>query len=231
MPYAGLDKVNLLRTFDIPLGDQAKLMNRQMGDLLHHPSSQILSSAIVKESIDMKSEMDPQFKASRFSVHFTSFKTPTSGIEATQLPTQFVFKYRFFTFEEEVTKPMQLMADSYVDEGKAVINAGVAYYLRKVNTSFTSNMANRENIADQLSRTTFSVDPSASGIDDQHVMFAKYLKDRYLTVDIFDGVSQFYFGSCKIPLYDLLRQGKQMVVRPKECEIFNPENSKYLGFL
>lgn len=60
---------------------------------------------------------------------------------------------------------------------------------------------------------------------------AEYLRDRYLTIDCFDSTTQFFFGTCKIPLYELLRGGKNEVVRPKECEIFEPENSLYQGFL
>ena len=52
-----------------------------------------------------------------------------------------------------------------------------------------------------------------------------------MTIEIFDGESQFYFGSCKVPLFELLRQGKPVVVRAKECEIFDPEQAKYKGFL
>ena len=182
-----------------------------MGDLLHHPSSQIISSAIVKDNLDMKKEMEPTFKASRFSVHFTSFKTPSTGMDSSKLPSKFVFKFRFFTFEEEVTAPMQLVSDTYVDGNKPVINAGVAYYLRRVeaNDYIADNLAPQGNFAHQMTRIEFVIDPSQSKIEDEHKKLAYYLKDRYLTIDIFDGVTQFFFGSCKIPLFDLLRQSKQ----------------------
>ena len=69
------------------------------------------------------------------------------------------------------------------------------------------------------------MDPSASRIEDEHQRLANYLKERYLTIDCYDAVTQFYFGSTKVPLFDLLRQGKNIVVRPKECEIFNPDSN------
>ena len=78
---------------------------------------------------------------------------------------------------------------------------------------------------------TFDIDPSKSKIKDEAEKFAHYLKERYLTVDIFDANTKFFFGSCKIPLFELLRQQKNQIVRAKDCEIFNPENSQYNGSL
>jgi hypothetical protein len=60
---------------------------------------------------------------------------------------------------------------------------------------------------DNIIKVTFDVDPSLSKIADEHLNLAKYLKERYMTVDIFDAQSRFYFGSCKIPLFELCRQG------------------------
>jgi len=56
---------------------------------------------------------------------------------------------------------------------------------------------------------------------------AEYLKEKYLTIDVFDAASRFFYGSCKIPLFEIMRQNIQggTVVRAKECEIFNPHNS------
>ena len=39
VPYAGFDKVNLLRTTDLSIRDQANLMKQGLGDLLHHPTA------------------------------------------------------------------------------------------------------------------------------------------------------------------------------------------------
>ena len=39
VPYAGFEKVNLLRTMDLAPSEQAKLANRGLGDLLSHPSA------------------------------------------------------------------------------------------------------------------------------------------------------------------------------------------------
>jgi hypothetical protein len=51
----------------------------------------------------------------------------------------------------------------------------------------------------------YEIDGSVSKIEDEHLKFAKYLKERFLTIDIFDAQNRFYFGSCKIPLFEMLR--------------------------
>ena len=51
----------------------------------------------------------------------------------------------------------------------------------------------------------FEIDPSISRIKDEHMKLAGYLRERFLTVDIFDGDSLFLYGSTKIPLFELLR--------------------------
>jgi len=33
---------------------------------------------------------------------------------------------------------------------------------------------------------TFNIDPSISKMPDEHIKLCEYLKDRYLTIDIFD---------------------------------------------
>jgi hypothetical protein len=81
---------------------------------------------------------------------------------------------------------------------------------------------------------TFDVDPGKSEIPNENMKLVKYLRERYLTIDIFDGDSKFFFGSCKIPLYELCRQRKNGIVKPKTCEIFNPDgeaDGKENGFL
>ena len=52
---------------------------------------------------------------------------------------------------------------------------------------------------------TFSIDPSESKIINEHVKLANYLKERFLTIDIFDVKTKFFYGSCKIPLFEILR--------------------------
>lgn len=53
--------------------------------------------------------------------------------------------------------------------------------------------------------------------------------ERFMTVDIFDGDSLFLYGTCKIPLFELMRQGRSVVVRAKECEMCDPDTGEFKG--
>ena len=57
-----------------------------------------------------------------------------------------------------------------------------------------------------LLSVSFDIDPSLILIKDEHAHLAHYLKDRYLSIEIFDADSCFHYASCKIPLYELMRQ-------------------------
>jgi len=39
----------------------------------------------------------------------------------------------------------------------------------------------------------------------QHKLFSTYLHERALTIDLWNGDSLMHFGSCKIPLFLLMR--------------------------
>jgi hypothetical protein len=39
VPYAGFEKINLLKVSDMSTKDQANLIKQGLGDLLHHPSA------------------------------------------------------------------------------------------------------------------------------------------------------------------------------------------------
>ena len=80
-----------------------------------------------------------------------------------------------------------------------------------------------------LLAVTFNVDPSLSRIADEHSRLSGYLYDRFLTVDVFDAESLFLYGTCKIPLFELMRQGRGSVVRAKECEMCDPDSGDFRG--
>lgn len=82
-----------------------------------------------------------------------------------------------------------------------------------------------------LVHVEFQIDPSISKILQEHVHLSKYLRERFLTVDVFDGDSLFLWGSCKVPLYELLRQQRPNVVRAKECEMCDPATGEDRGAL
>ena len=81
----------------------------------------------------------------------------------------------------------------------------------------------------------FDVDPSLNTDDyqeeEEHMHLAKYLKDRVLTVDVWNGESLMHFGTCKIPLSAFMRQGEASKVVASEYDICEPELGNSIGAL
>ena len=62
-------------------------------------------------------------------------------------------------------------------------------------------------------------------------MFCEYLKDRVLTIDIWNGDSMLHFGTCKVPLHLLMRQGEPSKVIAQEFLVMEPEQAEVVGGL
>ena len=107
VPYAGFEKVNLLKTVDLSIFEQASLMKQGLGDLLHHPTAQVLSSSINKDRFDMKLEANDTLKASQIQIKFISYKTPQGITQG--FPKKFQIRFKFFTFDEVRTKYLALL--------------------------------------------------------------------------------------------------------------------------
>jgi hypothetical protein len=86
---------------------------------------------------------------------------------------------------------------------------GSQYLLEKVDkTSSSASVLDGLNVI-----RIFDIDPSLKeGLDDDdvddHMQLAKYLKERVMTIDLWNGDSLMHFGTCKIPLYAFMRQGE-----------------------
>jgi len=90
------------------------------------------------------------------------------------------------------------------EEGRPKLDPSTAYFL-KVSHSRSAKADNSVPGSDDIVTVNFEVDPSVSLIPDEHLKFAKYLKERFLTIDIFDAETMFYFGTCKFPLFETMR--------------------------
>lgn len=66
---------------------------------------------------------------------------------------------------------------------------------------------------------------------EQHRIFCKYLSERVLTIDIWNGDSLMHFGTCRIPLYLLMRQGEPSKVIGQEFDIIESEFAERVGGL
>ena len=74
---------------------------------------------------------------------------------------------------------------------------------------------------------TFDIDPSVSRIDDEHMKLARYMKEQFLTIDIYDADSKFLFATAKVPMFELLREQSPHVVRAKEVEASAPDSAEF----
>lgn len=70
-----------------------------------------------------------------------------------------------------------------------------------------------------------------SKILDEHLLLAHYLREKVLTIDIWDGDSLMHFGVAKAPLHKHMRQGEPTNISAFELDICDPEHGVYLGGL
>lgn len=77
----------------------------------------------------------------------------------------------------------------------------------------------------------FKVDPSESKVKDENLALVRYLKDRNLSVDLFNAHSKIHFGTVKVPMVTLLRQGKDLHSTGQEVDVFDPKYGKSIARL
>lgn len=56
VPLPGVKGINLLKTQDMSAQERNKLSRAGLGDLLYHPTADLISSAIVKDRLQMELE-------------------------------------------------------------------------------------------------------------------------------------------------------------------------------
>ena len=58
VPFPGMENFNLLKTHDLSQIDKNKLVKAGLGDMLHHPTAEIMSSSIIKNKLDLNLEQN-----------------------------------------------------------------------------------------------------------------------------------------------------------------------------
>ena len=71
----------------------------------------------------------------------------------------------------------------------------------------------------------FLIDPSVSKMKDENITFAEYLIERELSINVYDADSLMQFGQCRVPLFEMLRQGRPCIARAKSCDVCSFEAS------
>ena len=62
--------------------------------------------------------------------------------------------------------------------------------------------------------------------------FAKYLKEQILQIDVWDGgEDQTHYGTARVPLVRLLRQGQPSIVMPFQFDLYEQTLNTWVGQL
>lgn len=142
-------------------------------------------------------EVADPLKASTVTFKFICFKTPWGGLD--RVPRKFFFSFKFFTFPTVKTGTVKLN-----NNNDSALKGGEPYYLQRVMPQ--AQIRNESTMVDpNMLSVAFNVDPSISHIPEENVRLSEYLYDRFLTVDVFDAESLFLYGTCKVPLFELLK--------------------------
>lgn len=75
----------------------------------------------------------------------------------------------------------------------------------------------------------FDVDPSLTRNSEYYYEYLKYLYRKTLNIDIWDAETLMLYGTIKIPLKHLLRQGRQVATVTREFEVIDPNFSRIKG--
>lgn len=76
-----------------------------------------------------------------------------------------------------------------------------------------------------------SMNPDVEDDNQEHMNLARYLKERILTVDLWNGESLMHFGTCKVPMAAFMRQSAPSKVVAQEYDICEPEYGQNVGSL
>jgi len=77
----------------------------------------------------------------------------------------------------------------------------------------------------------FDVDPSLAEEEegDDSMQLARYLKERVLTIDVWNADSLMHVGTCKVPLSSFMRQGEPSRIVAQEYDLCEAEFGTYIG--
>ena len=85
---------------------------------------------------------------------------------------------------------------------------------------FTKTRPAIEQILDRGLQCQFDINPVSTQNAQEHAKFAKYLKEQILQIEVWDGgADQTHFGTARVPLVRLLRQGQPSVVMPFQFDL------------
>lgn len=187
--------------------DKVSLLRVGVGRNLLDPETE---ARLIASEPRLDLELHDPYKASTITFKFVAVKTPFQFPNGLAYPSKVYFTFKFFTFTavHSETCTLRVAGDGAHDShDNGHIKLGTQYLLSK------QADASLGGVGGGLNRI-FDVDPSLEirdeeeGGNDEHMQLAKYLKERILTIDIWNGDSLMHFGTCKVPLNAFMRQGE-----------------------
>ena len=163
-------------------------------------------------------ELDDPFKASTLTFKFVAVKTAFSQA---CIPSKLYFTFKFYTFHTVHSETVSLKT-----EGQP-LKLGTQYFLQKIMEQLPLDNAALSFNFDVDS----SMNPDVEDDNQEHMNLARYLKDRILTVDLWNGESLMHFGTCKVPMAAFMRQSAPSKVVAQEYDICEPEYGQNVGSL
>jgi hypothetical protein len=205
-------------------------------------------------------ELRDQFIASTVSFRLVAFKTLAVQPSSRSVPKRMFFSLKFYNFRESKTEqtllrlPLKVaknMAQQHTlqqnasgDKDESLLKDSQYFLMRfkGVKKVVTGSLLTKNKIEEEYEglesgvSSSFDFDPSQHAIDEktmknQHESFCRYLDERAMTIDIWDGDSLMLFGQVRIPLYLLMRQGDPIKVVGQEFEVIESETSQKIGAL
>ena len=183
-----------------------------------------------KPKLDL--ELKDMLRACEINIKFVFFKTPQYLNREIRMPKKVFFTAKFFTKRQTKTGNVSLrlpkaQASGQGSDPSGPLLANQQYFLMRQKATEESKEGKKnpmqiksatdmeyESLRNDL-EIKFDFDPSldaenAKAEEGQHKIFCEYLYGRNMTIDIWNGESMMHFGSCKIPLQLLMRQGQPL---------------------
>ena len=127
----GTDKMNLLKVSELNRDELQRLKADGFQELINFPTANIHTFSSNKELLQLAAERADKLNASQFEIKIAMFKT--RGGNVGRVPRRFVFKFRFYSFEEHSSPYVgMLYGGDQTQGGIPDIKQQTSYYLQSV---------------------------------------------------------------------------------------------------
>jgi hypothetical protein len=198
------------RTKDISKKDRAQYINKGLLNLdIDERNMQIIE-------FNLEKELNSHNLAQSIKFQFLAYKPPATLKNINDLPTRLQFKFSFWIFHDLESPICKLLPND-----KDIQNLNNPFILHKDGSIITSENTEK----DVYIRLDY--DPSVeTSIDFKE--FITYLTTRQMSVEVIDVDRALSLGHIKVPLKDLIKQGKPKIYQHKEYDIYD-YNFNYNG--